>query len=59
MTQIKQSNTGEVTRPEAKNMIDQIKQLLRTTGTNEFLWKRSNSLRGLFGVITMAILRNR
>lgn len=35
MTQIKQSNTGEVTRPEAKNMIDQIKQLLRTTGTNE------------------------
>lgn len=35
MTQIKQSNTGDVRRPEAKNMIDQIKQLLRATGTNE------------------------
>lgn len=35
MTQIIQSSTGEVTQPEAKNMIDQIKQLLRTKGTNE------------------------
>lgn len=35
MTQIKQSSTGEVTRPEATTLIDQIKQLLRTMGTNE------------------------
>lgn len=35
MIHIKQSSTGEVTRPEATTLIDQIKQLLRTKGTNE------------------------
>lgn len=35
MTQIKQSSAGEVTRPEATTLIDQIKQLLRTMGTNQ------------------------
>lgn len=35
MIHIKQSSTGEVSQPEATNMIDQIKQLLRTKGTNE------------------------
>lgn len=35
MPQIKQSNSGAVTRPEATNLIGQIKQLLRAIGTNE------------------------
>lgn len=53
MIHIKQSSTGEVTRPEATTLINQIKQLLRTKGTNELslekieqparaLWRNNN-----------------